>query len=451
MNQGSTTADTRHIGVVHRMKKSSKGDFRPTKVCIASSSSSSLQQSFSLIDDDHELDFVYDRFPTRYRPASLTDNLTDFLSWQIRSRELTSDENPESLPINLIFTVGKKKYLALEVPDQLDGLKAGDRVAMVFGGSGGYLAYNLAQRAKKIGATIWMITPHDLNKARGSAKKNDDHILLARLLREHPELFREAQPTDMMVIQLREALWEFRSIQKDRIACQQRLGRRIRASSFISDEQRQLESMHDRIERARKSDVKLLALVKEEAALEREVFVLVHSMPIWEKVLKPIEGCGEMIAAQLIASIGNIERFPTAAKFRAFCGLHVIFRMEDEGKAVYRKLKPGERPGEQPSVFPKRQKGEADDWNKGGRQAFHAFADQCNRRPNSHWGTKLRDNKTALRMQHPNPVKVPGRGSNSGKELTRYTDLHILRMALRKTMYQFSTKIYRQWRAIAKS
>ena len=51
---------------------------------------------------------------------------------------------------------------------------------------------------------------------------------------------------------------------------------------------------------------------------------------IYEKVFEPIQGCGPLIAARLITSIGDIRRFETFPKLKAFAGYH---HFEDGSRA----------------------------------------------------------------------------------------------------------------------
>lgn len=103
------------------------------------------------------------------------------------------------------------------------------------------------------------------------------------------------------------------------------------------------------------------------------------------------------------------------ARFIAYCGLHVL-----AGGRMAR-----------------RRSGENANWNPILRQAFWLLTEQFNRRPGTEWGDKLRANKVALRVTHPEPIMVDGK--------KRYSDGHILKMARWRTATQFARWFYHEW------
>jgi len=103
------------------------------------------------------------------------------------------------------------------------------------------------------------------------------------------------------------------------------------------------------------------------------------------------------------------------SRFKAFAGMHVLLG----GK------------------FARRRNGQQSNWNPDIRQALYLLGDQMNRRPDSHWGKKLRANKAHFRRVHPEPVKVDGK--------TRYSNGHIHKMATWRTLTQFAIWLYREW------
>ncbi|MCH7883428.1 hypothetical protein IIA95_03370, partial [Patescibacteria group bacterium] len=118
--------------------------------------------------------------------------------------------------------------------------------------------------------------------------------------------------------------------------------------------------------------------------------------------------------APLISEICDIRRFATAAKLKAFCGVHVL----PDGR------------------FPRQRKGEETGWEDQ-RQALVLLGKQFNYRPNSFWGKKLLEIKRGFRRRHPEVVIV-----NAKK---RYTDGHILKMALWRTLTKFVEWLFREW------
>lgn len=76
-------------------------------------------------------------------------------------------------------------------------------------------------------------------------------------------------------------------------------------------------------------------------------------------------------------------------------------------------------------------------WQPEARQGFYLLADQWNKRADSEWGKKLREVKAKFRVTHPEPIKL-------GKR-TFYTDGHIQRMAVWRTITLFAKWLYREW------
>jgi hypothetical protein len=84
--------------------------------------------------------------------------------------------------------------------------------------------------------------------------------------------------------------------------------------------------------------------------------------------------------------------------------------------------------------------GQISNWNPTIRQALWLFGDQLNRQAkmNTYWGNKLLENKAKYREKHPNIIE-----NVNGK--LRYNPAHIHRMAVWKTLRQFTRWLYREW------
>src|ERR1035437_6995742 len=129
--------------------------------------------------EDDELDFVLGILPTKYRPVTLEDKLSDFNERHIKWHKLKKGETAE-LPE--AFTRKDDKnvvYVAEKVPTSYDGFRTGDTTVMMLGGSGDMLAYALARQAEKIGAYVSRISAFNLKKMRNNASKDEDATLLA--------------------------------------------------------------------------------------------------------------------------------------------------------------------------------------------------------------------------------------------------------------------------------
>ena len=112
-----------------------------------------------------ELDFVLGRFPTKWRKV---DDLSEL--------ERLREELPE-------HHVDERRN-GIFVPALCNGLREGDSVAMVLGGSGDYLAFALSRHGQEVGASVFRVPSFVLKSERGNKEKQDDPETLALLLQE---------------------------------------------------------------------------------------------------------------------------------------------------------------------------------------------------------------------------------------------------------------------------
>lgn len=410
--------EVRIIGIRHRIKRTAEGEARPTQVCI-------FQQEdivkYDLADETDELDWVLGHFPTAWESIKRQEDLSSSFPHHILRRKLKKEENPKSFPDFLLSQEGKDWWVATKVLNQYDGLKPSDKVGMVLGGSGDRLAYASSRQAEGIGAEIYRIPPATPKDRRAGRDKKEDSQTLAELLRDSPGLFYPVTVRDRELIFLREAYLARTEAMKARVACEQRLRQHLIGQIFCQPDglypEGRIESLYDE---AKASNIILNALVKEEKAREKELTKAVESLDVYQKLFVPIEGVGPMIASRLIVAIGDIRRFPTDAKLKAFCGVHL--------------LKDGR--------FPRKRSGEVANWHNDARQALFLLGDQFNRRPGSEWGKKLIDYKRKFREKYPEVEVVNGK--------KRYTNAHIHKMAIWRTLTKFTEWLWRAWWALEK-
>lgn len=348
---------SRTIGIRHRVKKTAQGEARPTQVCILANSQTT---NLKLETETDELDFV-------------------------------------------------------------KGLQSGDKIAMILGGSGDNLAFALARRSQEIGASVHRIPPFAFKAVREKATA-EDAILLANLLSESPSSFYEVGPRDLSLIWLRECLRSRVDAMKARIACEQRLRQHLIGAIFCSPEGKFPEGdIEKQFDKAKANDKIYLALVAEENKRERELVKACEALDVYTKLFKPVVGLGPMIASRIIGAVIDIRRFETKAKFRAFCGVHVL----GDGR------------------FPRRRNNFVANWNGDCRQAFFLLGDQFNRRPNSVWGQKLLAAKAKYRASHPEVLEVDGK--------KRFTNGHIHKMATWYTLGKFAEWLFKEWWELEKA
>jgi transposase len=203
---------------------------------------------------------------------------------------------------------------------------------------------------------------------------------------------------------------------KARIACEQRLRRQLIGKVFCQQDglypEGSIEVMFDQ---AKANDTILQSLLAEEKRREKELLKATEALDVYNALFKPIEGCGYLIAARIIAAVIDIRRFKSSAQLKAFCGVHVLA----DGQ------------------LPRRRHGQVANWNPTTRQALYLLAEQFNRRPNSIWGKKLLTIKEKIRQVHPKVEMVNGKRC--------YSKGHIHKMALWRTVTKFVEWLWREW------
>ena len=274
--------------------------------------------------------------------------------------------------------------------------------------------------SETVGARVLRIPPGVLSDNRPTERdKKEDALTLAELVRNRPELFYPTVIRDRKFISVRGLLKERLDAMKDRIACEQRLRQRMIGEIFRSEEGRYPEGkLEDLFDEKKASSARLKALEKDEAERDHALLEALKKLNVYTELFELVEGCGPALASRIIACIGIIHQFPTKAKFKAYLGVHCT----SDGR------------------FPRRRKGERANWNEElGRKAFFLLGDQFNRRPKSVWGQKLLEYKKKFREKHPEEVV-------NGKK--RYTNGHILKMALWRTRTKFAEWLYVEWKRL---
>ncbi len=432
---------SRYIGIRHRVKKTADGEARPTQIAIINETGSVT--SYDLETETNELDFLLNRFVTKTREAEPDEDLTKFLAHHIIWRELEKDDK-FTQPENLRRTEGKTRFEIKSVPAAYDGFKPDDIIGSVLGGSGDRFNFALSRRGEEINATVYRVPGYILKGERGTADKDNDPLLLATMVRDKRHLFYQVTRRDRDMIKVRENLFDRVKAMKARIGAEQRLLQRQIGAIFCSTEGKYPEGNLEAIfQAARANNVIVNALVDEEQACIKKLTKAVQASTYWTEILASVEGMGPLIAAPILAATVDIRRFQTKPRFKAFCGLHVgldgnFIRAQREERPIRAETAPTEAATEvQLAETAAEDADEAEaaqtepKWNRVARQAFHLFvSDQCNRRPDSVWGVKLREYKVTLRAKHPEIVL-----NEKGKK--RYTKGHIHRMAVWRTATKF--------------
>ncbi|MFZ2151697.1 MAG: transposase, partial [Minisyncoccia bacterium] len=315
-----------------------------------------------------------------------------------------------------------------QIPATYEGLRRNDTVLMQLGGSGDRLASAMARTLMPIGGMVCRVPPHVTKTRKGDRDMNDNDVLL-ELWEQDSDAFYIVDEPELRRIAVREAFDNRREAQLARMGCQQRLLQREIGKIFIGGLLKREIALVDSFDALHANSPILDALIKEEAVATRLLEQAVKASRPWA-LFEPIEGVGPAIAGALIASIGDVKRFPTYQKLMAFCGIHPLTRDGQKfGQGAVREN------GD--SIFPRRRRNQVSNWNQPAKQALYLLGDQINRRPESYWGAKLIENKASLRVAHPEVVIQDGK--------KRYTNGHIHKMAIWKTLRQFVRWMYRAW------
>ena len=420
----------RLIGLQHRVKKTAKGEARPTILALLSLNG--RFQKVELETEQEELDFLL-------RRGDFEDS----------------------------------------------GYQKGDRVVTILGGSGNAFIHALSRHGEDIGAEVHRVPGYRLKELRDSCadwgatillldvlEDSDgppsDAMLLIHLWHTNAKLFYHCGPRDREQMLLAIRRREHREAQQERIKAGNRLCARAIGKCFYSEENRYPEgALEEMAEREKTSDALCLALLAEEFQRKKELD-RTYRHSYLHPLLSQVTGIGGSIAGDIVATIGDIRRFRSASALKAFAGVHVL-------GADGRPMPKGTDPRKVEGKFARRRVNQLSNWNPQLHQALFQLGDQFNRRPDSLWGKKLIENKKKLREKHPftevvvrdkdglvtavyplKPEQFERKGKHyrilldSGEYVEavgtqRYYDGHIHKMAIWRTLSQFVEWLYGEW------
>lgn len=441
----------RVIAIAHRVKAKVKDgeaiEAVPTKVMIVNEGKS---VNYDLADERAELDFVFGLFPVKWQAFDYdnpdhAEAIAKLASHHVLWKKAGDADSQflADLPGRLIKREksGKKEevFLISKFATQFEGLTAGDTALMVLGGSGDALAYALSRRGEMIDANLYRLSGHALKTARGDkpsdqAERDQSELeTLVSFWATAPKSFNLCDAADRQRIRVDICYSAFKEAQAARMACAARLRQQTIGRVFMSDDGLYPEGQIDLwFKQTKGNDVLLDSFITAETRAKAALEKAVQACRVWS-VFEPIVGVGPSIAGALIASIGDVRRFANEkmdeSKLVAFCGLHAL-------KPDGTKFQPGDTP--LGGIMARRRVGQLSNWKPQAKQALYSLGDQFNRRPETPWGKKLLENKASLRITHPEVVL-----SEKGKK--RYTDGHIHKMAIWKTLRQFLRFLCAEW------
>jgi len=351
MSASNAEAGGRIIGIRPRVKKTTMLEARPTQVFILYPDG--REAALELPDTEAETDFIAGILPVVWRGVKPEDSVKDlpFIShgmWE----EVDEEQAAKRLPQHLVRTKKGRKKVAIhaltKVPVALEGLRSGDKVAMVLG-AGNAFALTIAERGIKIGCELFRCPTKVPKDHRGEEDtKDEDAKLLATLLSKDPSLFYLMEERHQQLTRVAVAFRDrYISMQRRIRVLQQRL-QQARDEAILSGARRTdpATSIEDTLMATAKAHPDVLDEEEIEKEFEEKLAEALEKVPVWNEILEPIEGMGVSIGARIIAAAQDIRRFEVKtdaqAKAESYAREHEhekLGRFEEDIHLVADKLK----------------------------------------------------------------------------------------------------------------
>lgn len=455
--QIDTNTPYRIIALAHRVKaRIVDGEVKealPTRVMICDVGGQVISMH-DLEDEGDELLFVRGAYPVKWQDIDPENYTPPSRESDVKWGKVKKGEN---IPASLIKEIDGEQMTPRKIAIAWDGLRSGDTVLMTLGGSGDPLGYAISRQGESDNFKLYRMPPWRLKQLRGE-KPSDQKIrdtselttLISAWVNGNQNYFYHCDAADRERISIAAHYSNFKQFQKYRMAAaaqmrQSLIGRVFMALDGLFPEgaihallTRFASAVKELFPKGRKKSGPaevLEQLQLAEADAKHNLEKAVTSSRVW-KLFESIEGVGPSIGGALIAAIGDIRKFSGPEKLWAFCGLHTL-------KPDGTKFEKGEDPSNSIGIMARRRKGQLSNWNPTLKQGLYLLADQFNRRPGSYWGEKLRENKKVLREKHPGVIYTD-------KNKMRYNDGHLHKMALWKTLRQFTRVMFREWSLLEK-
>ncbi len=347
----------RYIGLQHRVKTTTSGEERPTRVAILVPDMKKPTR-YELGAVRSEIDFAAGVYPVSYRKLEDGENVSQFeRPWQLKSKELPAAEALELDAEEMgkamadlkngkvAFVSGRSIILrpnakgkmvphtVTEIPTEFDGLRAGDLVGMSLGGSGDALAVLFANYANGGSEIMIARTPPARLKAyreeitgvptaseesvkddddveEGVGKAKDD-VVLAQMVRDRRVAFYAVTPDERSAIAVRLAWHRVAEVMAARIAMKQRLIGAARTAVYVNSDRAHLPHgdltlIHNEMA---VSDAAYLAMLAEEKLADKGLQAALNRLPAYRLILSRVTGVGPRLAGRLMSAMGDIARF----------------------------------------------------------------------------------------------------------------------------------------------
>lgn len=198
-----------------------------------------------------------------------------------------------------------------ETASEFDGMKSGDTYLGIFGGSGFNLIIALINRAAEIGARVFLTSPKHLKIARDAehAEKKEDADILLRLYEKSSELFHEIFPTDVQTWEVMHSWDIVEKAMKTRIETNQ-LAEAIANHNIYASNKYLGSQFAKTVLEAKKGDRTLLEVQEFEDQAQEDLEASIEAHPLSEYLFGDIKGCGPRFFGKIMSAIRDIRRFP---------------------------------------------------------------------------------------------------------------------------------------------
>src|SRR3989344_5686921 len=378
----------RLIAFQHRRKKTRSGEARPTVFAIQNGEGNRLLKA----DDAYgELDFVHHKFPTIWRDAQIGEDLSSRERHHIRFRKPNYLENE---------TKGRapnktKKLVGIpnKVGEDFDGVRTGDTLIGIFGGSGFSLVIALINKATEVGARVFLTAPKNLKVQRDEkhAVKEDDAELLLDIWKNKPTLFHQMYETDVISWEVMHSwdLTEQAMTQRKKVV--QRAEAVAEHAVYVSNEYVGAR-LAEEVLKAKMGNQSEKAGREAEAREQRRLEDTIKQHPLYQKLFADIKGFGPRGFGKVMSAVRDPRRFPRerVGSFLRFTGYAAV--KGKNGRPTIQRFRrgPGNTPGN-PEI----------------KQAIWLLVNnQFALQTDTPWGSRFRAIKAQMRATNPLPELI---------------------------------------------
>src|SRR3989338_2619266 len=403
----------RLIAFQHRRKKTRSGEARPTVFAIQNGEGNRLLKA----DDAYgELDFVHHKFPTIWRDAQIGEDLSSRERHHIRFRKpnkpTAKEPNvvEETLESTLaagwkendleIETKGRapnktKKLVGIpnKVGEDFDGVRTGDTLIGIFGGSGFSLVIALINKATEVGARVFLTAPKNLKVQRDEkhAVKEDDAELLLDIWKNKPTLFHQMYETDVISWEVMHSwdLTEQAMTQRKKVV--QRAEAVAEHAVYVSNEYVGAR-LAEEVLKAKMGNQSVKVVKEAEAREQRRLEDTIKQHPLYQKLFSDIKGFGPRGFGKVMSAVRDPRRFPRerVGSFLRFTGYAAV--KGKNGRPTIQRFRrgPGNTPGN-PEI----------------KQAIWLLVNnQFALQTDTPWGSRFRAIKAQMRATNPLPELI---------------------------------------------